>query len=431
MTSAESDGSKQRLEALMDRIGQEETQSVCDAIQRVTTCMVWASALIGQALFSKAVSDDHFPEPCAELASALRLRFDTSAPSNFICELMELCQNELERLLYELDVADMHVVQTMEVLQLVRLVTFMGHMYVHRAIRGNSIIQSLLNALLHWVKELSRWEQGPPKEHEVKVACALLRTVGFAYVGKTKGSSVYLSRLKMIKNTSWWLEETKLEIAALIQTWEQEWFHSRVFVLSRATLAESTWKVVFVTLGGDELCTLNLQSGKTLSVVLERIRKQIGMERDREVRISIVLPSNQVLSESDRHRSLDEVLQSVIRANSSGDRQAVTPSTQVLSQQDDKDIHKLPGEVLQGVTCATRTGDCQSVTPSTQVLSEKDNLKLPGEVFQGATRTKSSRDHQSATSSSQVRSLNEMAQGIASARNSDDHQSVPREKPSL
>jgi len=47
-----------------------------------------------------------------------------------------------------------------------------------QAIRGNSIIHCLLNALLGWDREQSRWQWGRPRDHEVNSACALLSYVG-------------------------------------------------------------------------------------------------------------------------------------------------------------------------------------------------------------------------------------------------------------
>merc|ERR1711912_171117 len=128
-----------------------------------------------------------------------------------------------------------------------------------------------------------------PREYEVISACALLRTVGMKYVGKTKGSDVYLNRLKSLVRTGRWSEKASQEISEVIRLWEHEWFTSIVFVLSKATLVNSTWSVVLTNIGGDGH-TFPVESGQPLSTLFARIQ---NFTRDRASRISIVLPTKE------------------------------------------------------------------------------------------------------------------------------------------
>mmetsp|Transcript_132629 Transcript_132629/g.330817 ORF Transcript_132629/g.330817 Transcript_132629/m.330817 type:complete len:237 (-) Transcript_132629:509-1219(-) len=190
-------------------------------------------------LLSKAISNDGSPELCAKLAALVREHLDDNAPCDLICEFMTACQNAFETLLSSLDGDDFGEPHAFERRRrLANLMAFIGHMFRQRAIRGNSIIQSVLNALLGWDQRRSRW-QGQPQEYEVSSACTLLSTVGSAYVGENQGSRVYLSRLKGLETAGPWSDTTQRDIAAVIDTWEQEW-SSKAPALSESTLLEST-----------------------------------------------------------------------------------------------------------------------------------------------------------------------------------------------
>mmetsp|Transcript_132628 Transcript_132628/g.330812 ORF Transcript_132628/g.330812 Transcript_132628/m.330812 type:complete len:246 (+) Transcript_132628:45-782(+) len=222
---------QQSLQTILNDIDRETAAAIVDAINADALPGDDRLLLINEALVSsplltrmltEALNNDRFLEPCARLAAALRERLDNGAPCEFICKLVTICQNEFDSLLSSLEVDGLDELRKR---RLVHLMAFIGHLFCHRAIRGNSIIQQLLNVLLGWDQERSRW-RGQPKDFEVSSACALLSTVRVAYVGKTPGSRVYLSRLKSLETAGPWSETTRREIAALIHTWEQEWVAS-------------------------------------------------------------------------------------------------------------------------------------------------------------------------------------------------------------
>mmetsp|Transcript_32417 Transcript_32417/g.85760 ORF Transcript_32417/g.85760 Transcript_32417/m.85760 type:complete len:231 (-) Transcript_32417:89-781(-) len=217
MGSVDKKDIEQRLKSMLNDVS-HDTASIRDLIDSGEPLL--------SSLLSIATSNACFPEPCAELAAALRDHLDNNAPCELICELMTACQNEFETLLSSLDIDDLVEPYAIErKRRLANLMAFIGHLFRQRAIRGNSIIHSVLNVLLCWDLERSRW-RGQPKDFEVSSACALLSTVRVAYVGKTPGSRVYLSRLKSLETAGPWSETTRREIAALIHTWEQEWVAS-------------------------------------------------------------------------------------------------------------------------------------------------------------------------------------------------------------
>eukprot|EP00443_Scrippsiella_acuminata_P024300 CAMPEP_0115207436 /NCGR_PEP_ID=MMETSP0270-20121206/20715_1 /TAXON_ID=71861 /ORGANISM="Scrippsiella trochoidea, Strain CCMP3099" /LENGTH=229 /DNA_ID=CAMNT_0002621029 /DNA_START=35 /DNA_END=721 /DNA_ORIENTATION=+ len=219
---------QQSLQTILNDIDRETAAAIVDAINADALPGDDRLLLINEALVSsplltrmltEALNNDRFLEPCARLAAALRERLDNGAPCEFICKLVTICQNEFDSLLSSLEVDGLDELRKR---RLVHLMAFIGHLFCHRAIRGNSIIQQLLNVLLGWDQERSRW-RGQPQEYEINGACSLLSTVGTAYVSNTEGSRVYLTRLQNIETPRFRFETTRREIAELIRTWEQEW----------------------------------------------------------------------------------------------------------------------------------------------------------------------------------------------------------------
>mmetsp|Transcript_125563 Transcript_125563/g.313756 ORF Transcript_125563/g.313756 Transcript_125563/m.313756 type:complete len:235 (-) Transcript_125563:660-1364(-) len=181
------------------------------------------SSALSTRLLATAISNERLTELCAKLAGAWRERLDGNGPCQFICELVSACQKEFESLQSSLELDHLDRPQAMaKEHRLDNLMAFIGQLFLQQAIRGNSIIQCLLNGLLGWDQEQSRW-QGQPQEYQVKSARKLLWTIGVYYVGKTQGSRVYLSRLRTVSTARSWSETTQRELTELINTWEQEW----------------------------------------------------------------------------------------------------------------------------------------------------------------------------------------------------------------
>mmetsp|Transcript_124646 Transcript_124646/g.311758 ORF Transcript_124646/g.311758 Transcript_124646/m.311758 type:complete len:248 (-) Transcript_124646:49-792(-) len=230
---------KQRLESISNGVDPDNVVAIPDDI---------SPDELSNWMVSEAVRNDRLHESWAKLAAALRKRLDDDGPCAFILELMIACQNLFESLQESSEVDDVDEQQaSARKRQLANLMAFIGHAFRHKAIRGNSIIQRSLNSLLGWDQDKSKW-RGRPQDFEVNSACALLLTVGRAYVGTTHGSSVYLTRLRNLERAGL-SQNTQGELVALIQTWEQEWTPSRNSVLPEATVAESTSQSVVFSEG--------------------------------------------------------------------------------------------------------------------------------------------------------------------------------------
>mmetsp|Transcript_146896 Transcript_146896/g.381744 ORF Transcript_146896/g.381744 Transcript_146896/m.381744 type:complete len:260 (+) Transcript_146896:29-808(+) len=223
---------KQRLESISNGVDPDNVVAIPDDI---------SPDELSNWMVSEAVRNDRLHESWAKLAAALRKRLDGDRPCAVILVLMTACQSLFENLRDSLEVDDLDEQQALAMKhQLANLMAFIGNLFRHQAIRGNSIIHCSLNSLLGWDQEGSRW-RGRPHDFEVNSACALLLTVGRAYVGTTHGSSVYLTRLRNLERAGL-SQNTQGELVALIQTWEQEWANSRVVA---QLLADLPWSQTF------------------------------------------------------------------------------------------------------------------------------------------------------------------------------------------